>query len=85
MSGKFFFSSQNGHRIHSSRKKGVICPPLMIGYISMFKMVKKMQNSGLEMVAGLTRPLIVACFLIKKEEMDREKEKMKKRERKVKK
>ena len=51
----------------------------------MFKMVKKMQNSGLEMGAGLTRPLIVACFLIKIEEMDREKEKMKKRERKVKK
>ena len=25
--------------------------------IFMFKMVKKMQNSGLEMVAGLTRPL----------------------------
>ena len=24
---------------------------VMIGYISMFKMVKKMQNSGLEMVA----------------------------------
>ena len=31
---------------------------IMIGYISMFKMVKKVQNSGLEMVAGLTRPLI---------------------------
>ena len=30
---------------------------VMIGYIFMFKMVKKMQNSGLEMVAGLTRPL----------------------------
>ena len=26
----------------------------------MFEMVKKMQNSGLEMVAGLTRPLINA-------------------------
>ena len=30
---------------------------VMIGCIFMFKMVKKMQNSGLEMVAGLTRPL----------------------------
>ena len=30
---------------------------VMTGYILMFKMVKKMQNSGLEMVAGLTRPL----------------------------
>ena len=30
---------------------------VMIGYIFMFKMVKKMQNSGLEMVAGLTRSL----------------------------
>ena len=29
----------------------------MKGYIFMFKMVKKMQNSGLEIVAGLTRPL----------------------------
>ena len=28
----------------------------MIGYIFMFKMVKKMQNSGLEIVAGLTPP-----------------------------
>ena len=27
-----------------------------IGYIFMFKMVKKMQKSGLEIVAGLTRP-----------------------------
>ena len=30
---------------------------VMIGYIHMFKMVKKMQNPGLEIVAGLTRPL----------------------------
>ena len=30
---------------------------VMIGYIFMFKMVKKMQNSGLEIVAGLTHPL----------------------------
>ena len=30
---------------------------VMIGYIFMFKMVKKMQNSGLEIVAGLTRPV----------------------------
>ena len=30
---------------------------VMIGYIFMFKMVKKMQNSGLEIVAGLTRSL----------------------------
>ena len=29
----------------------------MIGYIFMFKMVNKIQNSGLEIVAGLTRPL----------------------------
>ena len=31
---------------------------VMIGYIFMFRMVKKMQNSGLEIVAGLTLPLI---------------------------
>ena len=30
---------------------------VMIAYIFMFKMVNKMQNSGLEMVAGLTCPL----------------------------
>ena len=30
---------------------------VMIGYIFMFKMVKKMKNSGLEIVAGLTPPL----------------------------
>ena len=30
---------------------------VMIGYKFMFKMVKKIQNSSLEMVAGLTRPL----------------------------
>ena len=30
---------------------------VMIGYIFMFKMVKKMQNSGFEIVAGLTCPL----------------------------
>ena len=30
---------------------------VMIGYIFMFKMVKKMQNSGLETVVGLTCPL----------------------------
>ena len=30
---------------------------VMTGYVFMFKMVKKMQNSGLEMVGGLTRPL----------------------------
>ena len=30
---------------------------VMIGYIFMFKMVKKMQNSGFEIVAGLTHPL----------------------------
>ena len=29
---------------------------VMIGYTFMFKMVKRMQNSGLEMVAGLTCP-----------------------------
>ena len=27
----------------------------------MFKMVKKIQNSGLEIVGGLTRPLRVVC------------------------
>ena len=31
---------------------------LMIGYIFMFRMVKKVQNSGLEIVAGLTLPLM---------------------------
>ena len=30
---------------------------VMIGHIFMFKMVKKMQNSGLEILDGLTRPL----------------------------
>ena len=30
---------------------------VMIGYIFMFKMVKKMKNSGLEVAAGLTLPL----------------------------
>ena len=30
---------------------------VMIGYIFMFRMVKKMKNSGLEIVAGLTPPL----------------------------
>ena len=30
---------------------------VMIGYIFIFKMVKKMKNSGLEILAGLTRPL----------------------------
>ena len=34
---------------------------VMIGYIFMFKMVNKMQNSGLEIVAGLTRPLTDWC------------------------
>ena len=29
----------------------------------MFKMVKKMQNSGLEIVAGLTRPLKVLAMI----------------------
>ena len=29
---------------------------VMIGYIFMLKMVNKMQNSGLEIVAGLTPP-----------------------------
>ena len=31
---------------------------VMRGYIFMFKMVKKMKNSGLEIVAGLTPPLM---------------------------
>ena len=30
---------------------------VMIGYIFMFKMVKKMQSSGFEIVAGFTPPL----------------------------
>ena len=30
---------------------------VMIRYIFMFRMVKKMKNSGLEIVAGLTLPL----------------------------
>ena len=30
---------------------------VMIGYIFMFKMAKKVQNSGFKIVAGLTRPL----------------------------
>ena len=30
---------------------------VMIGYIFMFKMVKKMQKSGFEIVAGFTPPL----------------------------
>ena len=30
---------------------------VMIGYIFIFRMVKKMQNSGFEIVAGLTLPL----------------------------
>ena len=30
---------------------------VMIGYIFMFKMVKKMQNSGIEIVAWFTPPL----------------------------
>ena len=30
---------------------------VMIGYIFMFKMVKKIQNSGFEIVAGFTPPL----------------------------
>ena len=32
---------------------------LMKGYIFMFKMVKKMQNSGFEIVVGFTPPLII--------------------------
>ena len=38
---------------------------VMIGYIFMFKMVKKMQNSGYEIVAGLTRPLRVFCSFLR--------------------
>ena len=30
---------------------------VMIGYIFMFKMVKELQDSGLEIVAGLTPPI----------------------------
>ena len=30
---------------------------VMMGYIFMFRMVQKMQNSGFEIVAGLTLPL----------------------------
>ena len=38
---------------------------VMMGYIFMFKMVQKMQNSGLEIVAGLTRPLINSNITLK--------------------
>ena len=41
---------------------------VMIGYIFMFKMVKKMQNSGLEIVAGLTGPLRLTWVRKKKSE-----------------
>ena len=34
---------------------------IIMGYIFMFKMVKK--NSGLETLAGLTRPLTWQCLL----------------------
>ena len=37
---------------------------VMIGYIFMFKMVKKMQNSRLEMIAGLTRPLSLGKLIL---------------------
>ena len=36
---------------------GELFMTVMIGYIFMFKMIHKMQNSGLEIEAGLTRPL----------------------------
>ena len=36
---------------------------VMIRYIFMFRMVKKMQNSGLEIVAGLTLPLTILVVL----------------------
>ena len=39
---------------------------VMIGYIFMYKMVKKMQNSGFEIVAGFTPPF-KAYSLIHKE------------------
>ena len=38
---------------------------VMIGYIFIIKMVKKMQISGLEIVAGLTPPLILHLKLRK--------------------
>ena len=44
--------------IHEKFAYGELFMLVMIGYIFMFKMVTKMQSSGLEMVAGLTRPLI---------------------------
>ena len=38
---------------------------VMIEYIFMFRIVKKMQNSGLEIVAGLTLPLSsILCYSI---------------------
>ena len=37
---------------------------VMVGYIFMFKMVKKMQNSVFEIVAGLTRPLMVQDHMV---------------------
>ena len=38
---------------------------VMIGYIFIIKMVKKMQNSGLEIVGGLTPPLIIVYLLLR--------------------
>ena len=43
--------------IHEKFAYGKLFMLVMIGYIFMFKMGKKMQNSGLEIVTGLTRPL----------------------------
>ena len=37
----------------------------------MFKMVKKMQNSGLEIIAGLTRPLMSPVLSKKKKKKKR--------------
>ena len=47
------------HVIKEKFAYGELFMLVMIGYILIIKMVKKMQNSGLEigLVAGLTRPL----------------------------
>ena len=53
------FDNSLENKKYINRKKkfayGELFMLVMIGYIFMFKMVKKLQNSGLETVAGLTR------------------------------
>ena len=52
---------------------------VMIGYILMFKMVKKMQNSRLEIVARLTRSLNPKHNLQKQEKIHRKQDRRKQR------